>query len=274
MPDGIANAALLVVVGLAVATYSSIIGAGGGFLLVPLLLFLEPGESARTITTVSLAAVSVNGASATIAYARLKRIDLPSGILLAMGAVPGAVVGAWASRFVPRGLFDFAFGGLLIAIAVYLVYPRNPSATEARPRAGRLERQFTDSGGATYSYAFSRWTGVVIGFADGLIAALAGIGGGPLVVPAIVAWLHFPVHVATATSAFVFTISAVTGTATHAVAGDFDFGLERVLLLAIGLLVGAQIGARLSGRLSRGVIMRLLAAGIALIGIALIVGSF
>ncbi len=274
MPDGVANAALLVVVGLAVATYSSIIGAGGGFLLVPLLLFLEPADSVPTITTISLAAVSVNGASATIAYARLKRIDLLSGILLAMGAVPGAVVGAWASRFVPRGLFDVAFGGLLIAIAVYLVYPRTPSTTVARSRAGWLERRLTDSGGATYSCAFSRWKAIAIGFADGLIAALAGIGGGILIVPAIVAWLHFPVHVATATSAFVFTISAVTGTATHAVAGDFAFGLERVLLLGIGLLVGAQIGARLSGRLSRGVIMRLLAAGIALIGIALIVGSF
>ena len=273
MPGEVANAALLVVLGLAVATYSSIIGAGGGFLLVPMLLFLEPGESARTITTISLAAVGVNGASATVAYARLKRLDLRSGILLAVGAVPGAIVGAWASRFVPRGLFDFAFGVLLIAIAGYLVYPRQPSATAAPPRAGGVERRFTDSSGTTHLYAFSRWAALATGFADGLIAAIAGIGGGILVVPAIVTWLHFPVHVATATSAFVFTVSAVTATATHAAAGDFDFGLERILFLAIGVLVGAQLGARLSGRVSREVIMRLLAAGMAVVGIGLILAS-
>lgn len=135
---------------------------------------------------------------------------------------------------------------------------------------GWVERRFTDANGTTFFYAFSRRTALLIGFADGLIAALAGIGGGILVVPAIVAWLHFPVHIATATSALVFTISALTGTAMHLVAGDFDFDLGPILFLAIGVLVGAQIGARLSGRLSQGVIVRLLAAGLGLIGVGLI----
>lgn len=132
MPDEVATAALLIALGLGVATYGSIIGAGGGFLLVPALLLLEPAESARTITTISLAAICFNGISATLAYARLGRIDVPSGILLATSAVPGAIVGAWATRFVPRGPFDLAFGVLLIAIAGYLVLP-TPASGCARP---------------------------------------------------------------------------------------------------------------------------------------------
>jgi len=270
VPDEVATAALLVALGFGVSTYGSIIGAGGGFLLVPALLLLEPGESARTVTTISLAAICFNGISATVAYARLGRIDVPSGILLSASAVPGAIVGAWATRFVPRGPFDLAFGALLIVIAAYLLYPRRPAAALGPPGLGWVVRRFTDANGTTFFYAFSRRMALLIGFADGLIAALAGIGGGILVVPAIVAWLHFPVHIATATSALVFTISALTGTATHLVAGDFDFGLGPILFLAIGLLVGAQLGARLSGRLSQGLIMRLLAAGIGLIGIGLI----
>jgi uncharacterized membrane protein YfcA len=264
------NVVLLVALGLSVATYGSIIGAGGGFLLVPALLLLQPGETARTVTTMSLAAIAVNGLSATTAYARLGRIDVRSGILLAASAIPGAILGAWAVRFVSRGLFDVAFGLLLVAIAAYLVYPHRSAGTLAPPQLGWVERRFTDANGTIYFYAFSRRLAFLIGFADGLIAALAGIGGGILVVPAIVAWLHFPVHIATATSAFVFTISALTGTATHVLSGDFDFALSPVVFLAIGVLAGAQIGARLSGRLSQGLIIRLLAIGIGLIGFGLI----
>jgi uncharacterized membrane protein YfcA len=267
------SAALFVALGLGIATYGSMVGAGGGFLLVPVLLFLDPSASAAAVTTTSLAAVSANGISATVAYARLGRIDVLSGALLAASAMPGAIIGAWATRFVPRGVFDLAFGILLIAIAVYLVYPRQSAAVLAAPPAGWVQRRFTDKSGTTYFYAFRRWTALAIGYADGLLAALAGIGGGPLVVPAIVAWLHFPVHVATATSVLVFTVSALTATATHALAGDFNFGLERILLLAVGVSVGAQLGARLSGRVPHVHIMRLLAAGIGLIGIRLILAS-
>lgn len=268
------EAALLVALGLAVASYGSVVGAGGGFLLVPLLLLLDPGESPRIITTISLAVVAVNGVSATLAYARMRRIDFRSGILLSVSSIPGAVAGAWATRFVPRGLFDLLFGLLLVVLAGWLLFPSRPAARLSPPATGWMQRELTDASGTTYFYAFNRWIALVIGIAGGLIGTVAGIGGGILVVPSVVAWLHFPVHVATATSAFVFMVSALTGTMTHLIAGDFEFDIEQILFLAVGVVLGAQIGARVSERLSRGVIMRLLAIGIGLIGVRLVLASF
>ena len=65
-------------------------------------------------------------------------------------------------------------------------------------------------------------------------------------------------------------VSSLTGTTTHLIAGDFEFDISQVLFLSIGVVVGAQVGAHVSGRLSHGFIIRLLAAGIALIGVRLI----
>ena len=267
------DAALLVALGFGVATYGSIVGAGGGFLLVPLLLLLDPEETPRVVTTISLAVVAINGVSATIAYTRMRRIDFRSGALLSISSIPGAIAGAWATRFVPRGLFDLVFGLLLVVLAVWLLVPSRPAARLGPPPAGWIQRRFTDAAGTRYFYAFNRWPAVAIGFFGGLIGTVAGIGGGILVVPSVVAWLHFPVHVATATSAFVFMVSALTGTATHLVAGDFEFELGRILFLAMGVVLGAQVGARLSERLSRGVIIRLLSAGIGLIGVRLVLAG-
>lgn len=269
-PDAIVGAALLVALGLIVASYGSAVGAGGGFLLVPVLLLLDPQESARTITALSLTAVALNGLSASLAYAGQGRIDYLSGVHLAASAIPGAILGSWLTRFVPRELFDFGFGLLLILLTVFLLFPSQVQHAVADLRNGWVRRELTDASGLTYVYAFNQRFMWLIGFAEGLISSLAGIGGGPLIVPAIVRILHFPVHVATATSTFVVLLAALTATGTHLLVGDFDFGLERIALIGLGVIVGGQIGARLSQRLPRGVILHLLAVGIAIIGIRLV----
>ncbi|HEX2387234.1 MAG TPA: TSUP family transporter, partial [Candidatus Binatia bacterium] len=84
----------LIPVGFVIGAYGTLIGAGGGFLLVPLLLLYYPQESADTITSISLAVVFFNALSGSTAYARARRIDYYSGLLFALAAVPGAVLGA------------------------------------------------------------------------------------------------------------------------------------------------------------------------------------
>lgn len=79
--------------GLLVGTYGSMIGAGGGFVLLPALLLLFPDDSPRVLTSMALAVVAINALSGTIAYLRARRIDFAVGVLLAAGA----------TRFVPRG---------------------------------------------------------------------------------------------------------------------------------------------------------------------------
>ncbi|MDE3026110.1 MAG: sulfite exporter TauE/SafE family protein [Acidobacteriota bacterium] len=237
------TAALLVGIGFAVGAFGTVVGAGGGFILTPILLLLYPHDSPTTITAISLAVVFFNAASGSAAYARQRRIDYRSGIVFALATLPGAIGGALVVGLVSRSVFDGIMGGVLAVLAVWLaVGERWPLAVPEN----RLRR------GALYSLGV------------GFISSFLGIGGGVIHVPLLVRALGFPTHVATATSHFVLAWMAGVGTVTHVVAGSFSHGhgLRRAAALSVGVVVGAQAGARVSQRLRGHHIERLLAVAL------------
>ena len=114
----------LVPLGFVVGCYGTLIGAGGGFLLVPVLLLYYPDESPEVITAISLAVVFFNALSGSWAYSRMKRIDYKTGLLFGVTTIPGAILGALSTTYIPRRTFDGAFGLLMIAASVFLfLYP-------------------------------------------------------------------------------------------------------------------------------------------------------
>ena len=110
----------LLPLGLLIGAFGTLIGAGGGFVLVPILLLVHPNEKTELITAISLAVVFFNALSGSLAYARMKRVDYKSGILFSIATIPGAILGALSTAYVPRGLFDLLFGVLMIVAAIYL----------------------------------------------------------------------------------------------------------------------------------------------------------
>src|SRR6476469_3598159 len=112
---------LLVPIGFAVGAYGTLIGAGGGFILVPILLFLYPNERPATITAISLAVVFFNALSGSVAYARQRRIDYRTGLIFAAATAPGAIFGALAANVIPRRLFDIIFGAVLVTVAGFIL---------------------------------------------------------------------------------------------------------------------------------------------------------
>src|SRR6266542_2505265 len=113
----------------------SMTGAGGGFLLVPVLLVLYPAEPVSVLTSISLAVVAVNAASGSAAFARFRLINYRAGLTLAAAGVPTSVLGVWATRLLPRSTFDTVFGLLLTAFGLYLL-ARSGLAEHTGPRAG------------------------------------------------------------------------------------------------------------------------------------------
>src|SRR5512146_826950 len=100
------TASLLVLLGVAVGGVGTLVGAGGGFLLTPVLLLVYPHDPPQTITAISLAAVWANSTSGSLAYARQRRIDYRSGLVFGAATLPGAVGGALVVGYVPRHVFD------------------------------------------------------------------------------------------------------------------------------------------------------------------------
>lgn len=261
--------AWLIIPGMALGAYGTLIGAGGGFLLVPLLLFLYPDESPTTITSVSLAVVFVNALSGSIAYGRMRRIDFRSGRVFAAATIPGAVLGALMTGLLSRGAFDVLFGLVMVLIAAFIfLRPSQAPAAVRLPVTSR--RLIVDANGERYEYKFNRWVGIAISFGVGCFSSILGIGGGVIHVPAMIHLLNFPAHIATATSHFVLAIMALAGTLVHVLSGDFSHGVRTAAALAVGVAIGAQWGARLSERLHAAVLVRLLSVGLGLVGLRLI----
>jgi uncharacterized membrane protein YfcA len=245
----------LALLGLGVGAFGTLIGVGGGFILVPVLLVLYPEEPVHIITSISLAVAGITAASGSLAYARLGRIDYRAGLLFAATSAPGAVLGALATRHLPRGIFDTLFGIFLIAVALYLLLgPKNPRDTSL-PATRNLR------------------LGAILSFGVGFFSSLFGIGGGFIQVPMLVQVLGYPSHIATATSQFTLMFTAAAGTITHILLGEFERGVRRTIALGIGVIIGAQVGARLAQRVHGLWLMRLLAFSLLAVGARLTLGG-
>lgn len=257
--------------GLGVGTFGTLIGAGGGFVLMPVLLLLYPQETPDNITSISLAVVFLNALSGSEAYARMRRIDYKSGFLFALATIPGAVLGAMNTTLVPRRIFDAVFGVLLMVGAGFLAFKPNQLHNQHTAHNGHLAvRHLVEADGQAFDYAFNPVLGVVISLGVGYISSFLGIGGGIIHVPALVYLLGFPVHVATATSHFILAVMALTGTVVHVLQGSFAHGTHHLSSLAIGVVAGAQLGAVLSNHLRGGWIIRSLAVALGLVGVRII----
>ena len=267
---------LLIPLGFAVGAYGTLVGAGGGFVLVPALLLIYPDEDPASITSISLAVVFFNAVSGTIAYARQHRIDYRSGLLFAGAGLPGAIAGALLVDFVPRRLFDVLFGVTLLGIAGYTLWAvGRPQILRTPLRGPGVVRRMMPGAneGESYVYAYRAWHGVALMAGIGFLSSLLGIGGGVISVPAMITVLHFPVHVAVATSQFILAFMAGEGSLVHLANGELvGSNVVRAILIALGAIPGAQVGALLSRRLRGPVVARLLVLALVAVGLRLLLG--
>ncbi len=254
------------------------IGSGGGFLFMPILLFLYRAESPETLTFISLFAVMVGAISATVRYGWMRRIDFRSGLAFGAATIPLAVVGRLVLRLVTRERFAPVFGLLLIVVGGLLfrrVLRREKSAksTQAEPKPNWTRRSFVDAMGVEHGYAFSMPAGLGFSSLIGFLGSFFGIGGGIIHVPVMTQVLRFPVHIATATSILVLAVSSTTGVVTHLILVGPGGALELAMAAAVGALLGAQVGVGLSKKVSGRRILMILAAALLLVGWRLLVAA-
>jgi hypothetical protein len=253
---------VLAALGFGAGAIGTLVGAGGGFLIVPALMLLHPEASPAALASTSLAVVFFNAYSGTFAYVRMGRLDGFAATLFAAASVPGAVLAALLVRDVPRGAFDGAFGLLLLAAGLAVLRdplgrprpsaPIEPLVSALRDQPGRMRL------GAIGSAYISAG------------ASLLGIGGGIVHVPFLVRVLRFPPHLATATSQFVLAVTAFTATVVHVAQGTLSGRLDETLSLAVGVMMGAPVGAALSARLGGAAIVRVLGAALCVVGVRLL----
>lgn len=273
------NAPLIVALGALVGFISGLFGIGGGFLMAPVLVFL--GVPAPVAVASQANHVVASSTSSVLAYTRQRGVDFRMGLLMASGGILGAVLGVELFRYLRlMGQADLvialsyliflgAVGGMMLLESLQTILRRKRGEAPKRIQHRRplwlyglpLRMKFPKSG--LYISAIPPFG---LGVLAGVLSAIMGVGGGFILIPAMLYVLRMRASVVVGTSLFQIIITA--GVTTVLQAGrNQTVDLVLAGLLMLGGVVGAQYGARAAGRFRADELRALLALIVLLVGL-------
>ena len=277
------NALLIIALGGIVGLLSGMFGVGGGFLTTPLLIFygIPPTVAVASATT------QITGASVSGAHAHMRRggVDLKMGGVMIVGGSVGSLVGAVLFRWLQAsGQIDLiigflyvlllgGIGGLMLKDALVALGWVETTAAATRPQ--RHNRWVASLPYRTRFYAsglyISPLAPLALGFAAGILTMLLGVGGGFILVPAMIYVLGMAPRVVIGTSLLmILAVSAVTTMLHSMTTQAVDIVLAALLL--IGGVIGAQYGARLATKLKPDLLRLALSVIILLVALRMALG--
>ncbi|MCL6095572.1 MAG: sulfite exporter TauE/SafE family protein [Actinobacteria bacterium] len=244
---------LLFLISIAAGILGSLVGLGGGVVVVPVLTLLFHIDI-RLAIGASIVSVIATSSGAAAAYVRERMTNLRAGMFLEIATTTGAITGAYLTTILPaRGLF-ILFAVVLGYSAVAMYRKRHSAAllTVSHDRiANRLNLHgsyYDDAEQKEISYKVTGTkAGLSIMYVAGMVSALLGIGSGALKVPAMDLAMHLPMKVSTATSNFMIGVTAAASAGVYFARGQIDPIMAAPV--AAGVLGGATFGSRILGRL-------------------------
>lgn len=239
--------------GVGAGVLSGLFGVGGGIVIVPGLVLLLRVEQHVAHAT-SLAAILLIAPAALIGFVREGAVDYRAAALLAAGAVLGALAGAGLLHRLSANRLRQVFAVFLLVTAVRLAVPTSAA-----------------SGGEPDLHAMALAGLLALGLLAGALSALLGVGGGIVMVPALVLLFGFGQHLAEGTSLLVIVPTALVGAVRHDGRGYTDWRLGSVV--GLGGIAGGVIGAQTALALSSRTLQVLFALFVAAIGVQMLVAG-
>lgn len=278
------NALVIVALGLGVGVLSGMFGVGGGFLTTPLLIFygIPPTVAAAS------AASQVTGASVSGVFAHIGRggIDFKMGMVLVVGGVVGSLAGAILFRALQAvGQIDTVIAILYVVMLGSIGYlmardaihslvttqrgePAKPAKRRHHPLVATFPGRWRFYGSGLY---ISPLAPLLLGFVTGILTILLGVGGGFIMVPAMIYLLGMSTRVVVGTSLFQILFVTAVATLVHSVTTK-AVDIVLAILLLLGSVVGAQLGARFAQRIKPDYLRLLLAFMVLVVAIRMGLG--
>jgi uncharacterized membrane protein YfcA len=227
------------------------VGGGGSILTVPILVYVL-GQGVHEATATSLAIVGTTALIGAIVQSRAGRVDARTALTFGGAGIGGAFGGTWLNARVSGPAILLLFGVLMLFVALRMAMRKRSADTSPVP---------------TVAVGF-HWPVLVSGLVVGVMTGFFGVGGGFLIVPALVLILHMPMRLAVGTSLLVIAINSAAGLVAHLGSGGIDASLAA--LFVAGGFAGTVLGGRLAGRIDEARLARGFAALVALVGVFLI----
>lgn len=265
---------ILALIALAAGITGALVGLGGGIILVPATLFaginlgLIDGITPQTVVGLSVIMMIFTGLGSTLFFLKKKTVDIKSGLIFFAGSAPGTIVGAFFNKRLDLPSFNLYFGILLIVLATLLLVRDYLKPVRWFVEHGK-PRTFTDLTGRTHTYGYPIWFALLLTFGIGFSSGLFGIGGGSMIVPAMILLFLFPPHIAVGTSMFMVFLSAIINSITHISLGNVPWLYTIPVIPAA--YYGAKLGAYLNQKMNSNTLVLVLRMILLLLGVRSIV---
>jgi uncharacterized membrane protein YfcA len=241
------------VASIAAGVCGSILGLGGGIIVIPVLTLLL-GVDIRFAIGASVVSVIATSSGAAAAYVREHLTNLRVAMLLELGTTSGALTGAFLSGII-AGRWLFLIFSIVMGYSALAMFQKRHSDPNAPvppdPLADRLNlhgEYFDEQAGEVVRYRVTHIKiGLALMYVAGMISGLLGIGSGSLKVPAMDLAMHLPIKVSSTTSNFMIGVTAAASAGVYFARGDINPFITAPV--AAGVLIGATLGSRLLGRL-------------------------
>jgi hypothetical protein len=252
-------------------------GGGGGIFAVPLLVY---GLSVAPREAVGISLAAVGGTALFGAVPRLYRgqVELRTGLLFAVAGMIGAPIGSYLSTLLPENVLLVLFAVLMLVVAQRMWskarHPDTPSgvcASEDEPGPDRSACQRDADGKLRLTSRCARLL-TVVGLVTGVLSGLFGVGGGFVIVPALVLFSGMAIHAAVATSLFVIVLVSISGVTSHVLSGN-ELSLQTTLQFMLGGFAGMSLGGLLAKRLKGPTLQTTFSIAIVLVACFVIVKS-
>lgn len=274
------SAGLSLLFGLVVGFSLGLTGGGGSIFAVPLLVY-GLGVGAREAVGISLAAVGATALFGLAIRLRAGEVEVGTGLIFSAAGMLGAPIGSWLGGLVPPGLLLMLFAGLMLLVAARMWRKASRSPEESRAiRAetgapGAQERgpacRRDPTGRLTMSSRCASLLALV-GLGTGVLSGLFGVGGGFVIVPALVFFSGMGIHRAVATSLLAIALISGSGVASYVAAGrPLAAGVTGMFVL--GGLGGMWLGTRLGRVLSGPRLQKLFAGAIVVVAAYIVARS-
>jgi uncharacterized membrane protein YfcA len=237
--------------------FGSMVGIGGGLVIVPVLSVLL-GYDVKVAIAASLIGVIATSLSASPRYIASGLADRRLGLLLLVAATLGGLSGGLVSGYLDGRTLALLFSILLALVALRMLWQlRHPAAPATVPDEdvghGFGSTYVEPTTGEQIAYRAQRVVpGTLVSYFTGNVAGLLGVGGGVINVPTMNVLMGVPIRVATTTSTYMLAATATTAAVVYLTSGQLDPLLAAPV--ALGVIVGARAGARFSMRLSQDVL--------------------
>jgi len=239
-------------------------GGGGSILAVPLLVY-GLGTPPRDAVTVSLAAVGLTALFGAVERWRQGQVEVRTGLLFAIAGMFGAPAGARLGALLSPAVLLGSFAVLMLAVAVRMwLQAGRPAPPGPEDESGPTCRRDPEGRLRLTSRCAALLT--VVGLLTGVLSGLYGVGGGFVIVPALVMTTGLGIHRAIATSMLIMTLVSLSGLGSHLLQGA-TAPLDLVALFAVGGVGGMIVGGRIGRRLSGSVLQRIFAAAIVAVAV-------